>query len=637
MERAPSSAASRTTAPVIDPQRLRQILWSLGAALLVSAIVSGSRGVYLNTTVQLGALGVLGLAYYDNQRANTARAAALMLGTVVVALFGLVLVNEGLFDEAVVALPGVLVFAGMLGLRRVFVGLLVAMCLLLVGTYALNTTGLLHTAPDPLGPGRVVVLMAILMVTAFFVWMLTSDWRQAMQHMEENQERLLESHARIETLAQRDPLTSLPNRTLARDRLEQYLARGRRLQCLTAVLYLDLDDFKTVNDSLGHAAGDALLCQVAQRLQQPLRDSDTVARLSGDEFLLVLGELADEEAAAAAAAKVLQLLAQPFALHGVELQTSASVGVAMAPRDGDSVEVLLKHADLAMYRAKDSGRNAFRFFDPAMNEAVVEHLHMAAGLRAAMRNGELMVYYQPQIDLHSGAVVGAEALLRWLHPQQGFIPPQRFISVAERSGLINEVGRWVLQRACEDAKWWQGQGLVNLSVAVNVSPVQFRRDDMEHEVAQALESSGLAPEHLELELTESLLVADANHVGALLQRLRARGVQFAIDDFGTGYSNLGYLQRFCVHRLKIDRSFVRSMAHSAHDDGIVRAIIEMAHCLQLQVVAEGVEDEATCARLRGYGCETAQGYAWAAALEKQAFVDYVHHHHAKGVVPSSGV
>ncbi|MGQ0708878.1 MAG: putative bifunctional diguanylate cyclase/phosphodiesterase [Rhodoferax sp.] len=618
--------ASTPRVVVLGERRLRQILWALWTAMVLGAAISATRGAVFITLLQLAGIGALLVAYRFNECQRPQRATAIMLGTLVVLLSGLIAVSEGLYDEAVIAFPGLLVFAGMLGSTRLLGALLAGMVAMLGGIYGLDASGWLLHSPSPLGPGRLVNLLSILSVTAFFVGLLVRDLRRAMAHMEEKQQQLLESHARIEAMAHQDPLTALPNRALAHDRLEQMLAHGRRRQHMTAVLFLDLDDFKTINDSLGHAAGDALLCQVAQRLRQQLRDSDTVARLSGDEFLLLLGDLQGEEAITCAATKVLQQLAQPFTVQGMEVLVTASLGVAIAPRDGDSVDVLLKHADLAMYRAKDSGRNAFRFFDPGMNAAVVEHLHMAAGLRAAMRNGELLVHYQPQIDLRSGRIVGAEALVRWIHPTLGYIAPAKFVAVAERTGLINELGGWVLEQACRSARGWLDIGLGPLNVAVNVSPVQFRRDDIVRDVANALSRSGLPAHHLELELTESLLVADNEHVSTLLQHLRTAGVTFAIDDFGTGYSNLGYLQRFAVHRLKIDQSFVRAMTSSAPDEGIVRAIIEMAHCLQLEVVAEGVETPVVMERLRSFGCEFAQGYAWSPALEAGAFVAFVRRH-----------
>jgi EAL domain-containing protein (putative c-di-GMP-specific phosphodiesterase class I) len=286
----------------------------------------------------------------------------------------------------------------------------------------------------------------------------------------------------------------------------------------------------------------------------------------------------------------------------------------------------MKNADLAMYKAKDGGRNAYCFFDAEMNSSVVEHLHLSSAMRTALLNGDFRVHYQPQFNLRTGHIVGAEALIRWKHADLGFIPPDKFIPVAERTGLINDIGEWVLKEVCRQTKVWQEMGLTGLVMAVNVSPVQFRRDDIEREVSNALTSHALDPTLLELELTESLLVADAEHLSEILDRLHSIGIKFAIDDFGTGYSNLGYLKRFAVHRLKIDQSFVRQMTHSAHNEGIVRAIIEMAHCLQLEVVAEGVEDAPTFKRLVELGCEFGQGFLWSPALAASDFYRYVQQH-----------
>jgi EAL domain-containing protein (putative c-di-GMP-specific phosphodiesterase class I) len=290
------------------------------------------------------------------------------------------------------------------------------------------------------------------------------------------------------------------------------------------------------------------------------------------------------------------------------------------------VDTLLKNADLAMYRAKDAGRNAFRLFDAEMNNSVIEHLQLTTGIRQALKNREFMLYYQPQFELATGRIVGAEALLRWRHASLGFIPPAKFIPVAEHSGLIHELGAWVLNEACRQTREWQKMGLDDLVIAVNVSPAQFRRDDIEREVANALASSQLAPSCIELELTESLLLADSSHLSGVLHRLRTIGIQFSIDDFGTGYSNLGYLSRFDVERLKIDQSFVRRMLENPNDDAIVRAIIEMAHCLKLQVVAEGIEDDATLQRLTALGCAYGQGYHWSAAVPADDFFRFCQSH-----------
>lgn len=624
----PRSSPTEAPQPVgrlvaLRQRRLRQILWVLVAALGISMLSSLAKGAFLGAGLALAAMGLLAGAFWWNERGHLTRAAGLMLVTLMTVLCALMAASEGLYDEAALAFPGLLVFASMFGSRRLFVAVLGWMLAAMALLFVLHQLGVLPNTVDPLGLQRLVLMGTILAVTGFFVWLLSDDLRRTMDQLESEKQALVESHARIEVLAHRDTLTHLPNRTLAKDRLAQLLLQARRGQDMVAVMYLDLDNFKTVNDSLGHAVGDELLCLVADRLGSGLRESDTVARLSGDEFLILMGGIRNEEAITAVASQVMRLLGSAFVLRGLDVVVTASLGIAVSPRDGAEVDVLLKNADLAMYRAKDSGRNAFRFFDVSMNDSVVEHLHMASGLRTALAQEELQVHYQPQFELGSGRVIGAEALLRWKHPELGFIPPNKFIPVAESTGLINEVGAWVLHRACLDAQSWRAQGLGDLTVAVNVSPLQFHRDNIERELANALAACQLPASAIELELTESLLVADAQHLSEVLQRLRALGVQIAIDDFGTGYSNLGYLQRFAVHRLKIDQSFVRKLCTSAHDEGIVRAIIEMAHCLGLQVVAEGVEDLATLHKLQEFGCEFGQGFHWSPAIPADAFSAFV--------------
>ena len=499
------------TVLTLQQRRVQQILWAVMAAFGIAALMSFSKGGYTSVALELVALALLGLAYRWNQRGELARASQWMLATLIAGIFGLMAAGEGLYDEGTLAFPAILIFAGMFGSRRMLWVLMAWLQGALVLLFVLHQTGVIRAASAPVDLQRLVMMVAILAAIGFFVWLLTGDLHSTLAQLASEKEALAESHQRIDVLAHRDTLTQLPNRTLAKDRLEQLLLQARRDQRMVAALYLDLDNFKTVNDSLGHAVGDELLCLVAERLGSGLRDGDTVARLSGDEFLILLGNVHNEEAVAASARQVLQLLARPFPLQGLDVVVTTSLGIAVAPRDGSDVDELLKNADLAMYRAKDSGRNAFRFFDASMNENVVEHLHMASGLRTALAQEELQVHYQPQFDLRSGRIIGAEALLRWKHPVLGFIPPYKFIPVAERSGLINEVGAWVLHRACMDAQSWRAQGLGDLAVAVNVSPLQFHRDSIEHEVAHALAACQLPASALELELTESLLVADAQH------------------------------------------------------------------------------------------------------------------------------
>jgi diguanylate cyclase (GGDEF)-like protein len=610
----------------LNAPRLMQVLGASIIVVLFALSVSLSYGGSINTVILLLVLGLLSLGFWYAKTGRVGRAASLMLVTLTLTVCVFMFLSDGIRDEAVSALPGILVFASMFGTRRLFVLLLSVICLFMVGLVSANLAGWHVNTVAPLNWGTLINTLAILVGTAFFVWLLAGDLKQALQRLEVDNQRLQDSNTRIEVLAHHDSLTNLPNRVLARDRLEQAIAAARRSGALIAVLFLDLDNFKTVNDSLGHSAGDTLLCDVADRLQASVRDSDTVSRQGGDEFLIVLNQLVDEEAASAAAAKLLSQINQPIQVTGHDFSASGSIGIAMFPKDGTDVDTLLKNADLAMYRAKESGRNTFQFFNADMNSSVLEHLHLASGIRTAMDQGDFRLYYQPQFDLKSGRVVGAEALLRWPHATLGFVSPARFIPIAERAGLINALGSWVINEACRQCRQWQDAGMPHLVVAVNVSPVQFRRDDIEHEVLSALTQWNVNPATIELELTESLLIANAGHVSAVMERLGKIGVQFSIDDFGTGYSNLGYLKRFAVDRLKIDQSFVRQLTQHAHDEGIVRAIIEMAHCLDMEVVAEGIEDLPTLHRLKELDCDFGQGYHWAPALPADEFAAFVAAH-----------
>ncbi len=420
-----------------------------------------------------------------------------------------------------------------------------------------------------------------------------------------------EAERRIEFLAFHDALTELPNRVLARDRVERAIAAAHRAHGRMALLYLDLDEFKNVNDLLGHGVGDQLLRSVAQRLRRSVRDSDSVCRQSGDEFLVVLADAGDVASIEAVIGKITAALARPLVVDGNDLAISASIGVARFPEDGGDFDTLLQKADTALYRAKDAGRNTWRFFDEAMNQRTRERLQLQAGLRHALEAGQFLLHYQPQLDLRSGRPVGVEALLRWQRPGEGLVPPDRFIPVAEDCGLIVPIGTWVLREACRQAVAWQRQGLAPLPVAVNLSALQFQRGEVERDVAQALAESGLDPALLELELTESIMISSTEQVLGAVQRLKALGVRLSIDDFGTGYSSLSYLKRFAVDKLKIDRSFVRDLGADAEGEAIVRAIVQMAHSLGLLTVAEGVEDEGAAAHLRAYGCDHAQGFLYA--------------------------
>jgi diguanylate cyclase (GGDEF)-like protein/PAS domain S-box-containing protein len=419
---------------------------------------------------------------------------------------------------------------------------------------------------------------------------------------------------RIKFLAYNDALTGLPNRTLLQDRLAKALAGARRQKEKVALLFLDLDRFKDINDSLGHSVGDLLLQEVAKRLKRFAREQDTVARLGGDEFLIMLTHVKDVSDAAVATERLRDAMTAEFVIEGHHLNVSCSVGISIFPEHGADAETLIKNADAAMYGAKENGRKNFRFFTDDMNAQVAERLTLESSLRRALPEKELFLMYQPQMNIATGRITGLEALLRWQHPDLGLVPPDKFIRIAENSGLIVPIGEWVLRTACSQARKWQDEALPAVSVAVNVSAVQFRQENFCELVRQVLRETGLAPQYLELELTESLLLANADVTLSVIQELKAMGLTLAIDDFGTGYSSFSYLRQFQVSKLKIDRSFIRDVAANPNDAAITSAIISMAKSLNLKVIAEGVENEAQMSFLRAHQCDEIQGYYFSKPL-----------------------
>jgi diguanylate cyclase (GGDEF)-like protein/PAS domain S-box-containing protein len=426
---------------------------------------------------------------------------------------------------------------------------------------------------------------------------------------------------RIQFLAYYDALTGLPNRALFQDRLGKALAGARRQKYKIALLFLDLDGFKIINDSLGHSVGDLLLQEVAERLNTWGREQDTVARLGGDEFLIMLTQVKELPDVAVAAERLMDAMTAEFVVQGRSLNISCSIGISIFPEHGTDCETLIKNADAAMYGAKDSGRNSFRFFAEDMNAQAVERLSLENSLRLALVKRELFLVYQPQMDVATGTVTGLEALLRWQHPDLGLIPPDKFIRIAENSGLIVPIGEWVLRTACSQARKWQDEGLPAVTVAVNVSAVQFRQEGFCALIKRVLHETGLAARYLELELTESVLLAQADMMFSVVHGLKAMGVTLAIDDFGTGYSNFTSLREFGISKLKIDRSFIRDVAMKPDDAAITTAIISMAKSLRLKVIAEGVESEAQMSFLRAHHCDEIQGYYFSKPLTAEKIAD----------------
>jgi diguanylate cyclase (GGDEF)-like protein len=421
--------------------------------------------------------------------------------------------------------------------------------------------------------------------------------------------------------AEHDFLTGLPNRMLLNDRIGQSIAAAQRHQTKIAVLFLDLDGFKHINDSLGHQTGDKLLQSIAMRLIGCVRASDTVSRQGGDEFVVLLPEMPRSEDAAVAAKKMLQTVAEAHFIDQHDLHITTSIGLSVYPDDGLDADTLIKNADTAMYQAKENGRARYRFFTPAMNVRAVERQSIEEGLRRALERHEFALHYQPKIDLKTGAITGAEALLRWTHPTRGSIPPVQFIPVAEDCGLILPIGAWVFHEACDQARAWVDAGLPLMTMAVNVSAIEFRNENFLENLFAILAETGFDPRSLEIELTESVLMKHAEPAASILHALRQKGVQVAIDDFGTGYSSLGYLRKFPVDALKIDQSFVRQISAAAEDTAIVAAVISMARSLKLRVVAEGVENLEELEFLRDHQCDEAQGYYFSRPVPAEQFAN----------------
>ena len=432
------------------------------------------------------------------------------------------------------------------------------------------------------------------------------------------QERL-EYQEQLEYQADHDGLTGLPNHNLLIDRIRQALLMSHRSRQEVAVFFLDLDNFKFVNDTLGHDVGDLLLKTVAERLAGCVRSGDTVARQGGDEFVAVVSGRAVADNASLIAGQILAALARPLPINDHELFVTCSIGIGVAPRDGEDAQTLLKHAEVAMYRAKEQGRNNFKFFAAEMNARALARLSMEKHLRRALERDELLVHYQPKVDLRSGRVVGMEALVRWQSPELGMTAPDSFISLAEETGLIEPIGAWVLKTACAQNKAWQDAGLPPLAVAVNLSPRQFRQRDIAGLIGLALLETGLEPRFLEIEITESMVMHDMERAAATLNELKRMGTGLSMDDFGTGYSSLSYLKRFPFDKLKLDQSFVRDITCDPDNAAIARAVIAMAHGLRLKVIAEGVETEGQLNYLRSHGCDEMQGFYYSRPLPAREF------------------
>jgi len=612
---------------VLDVYRKRRLilmLWVVEAGILAAVITNVIfEAASLTVPLLLVASLIIAVAIREMRRGNIDSSVAILLWTISALIFSLMWINSGLRDTSIVALPGVLIFAAMLGGHRLFIALFTVMILYVFFLGMADIMGWRPHRTVATDIGTMFDIVVTMVIVGYSVRLMALDMRSLVGQLGRENTRVLESQKTIEHLAQHDALTGLPNRVLCRDRFTQSMAHSQRSKNPVALLFVDLDNFKAVNDSLGHSAGDELLVEMSRRFQNRVRKVDSVCRFGGDEFVIIIESCGDNQDITVVANDLLSVAATPFLIQDQEFILSISIGIAIAPAEDAQFDALCDHADMAMYKAKEAGRNTFRFFSEELGSQANMRFDLAKGLRGAIAAQEFEVYFQPQFDLAGDRIVGAEALLRWNRVGVGFIPPVKFIPVAEDTGLIVDIGRWVLIEACRECKRWHDLGYTELKVAVNLSPVQFARPGIEEMLQFVQEDIGLDLAFVELEITESLLVDDASDTQQQLKNIHRAGALLAIDDFGTGYSSLSYLSKFNVDVLKIDQSFIRSLFNSKEDEIIVRVVIQLAKGLGIKVVAEGVEDLAALEWLQGESCDFGQGYYWAKPMPAEDFVAFV--------------
>lgn len=629
------AGAVRESLLALQARRVRQLIVLLMSSLGVFALVNLT---VVETPVLLPlviGVGLLGIALWLQQRRRIEESLLLVLWIMTLVATAMIWMRAGIRDLVVLAYPCILVLAAMTLSPRPLLALGGTMLLSLALLSWGELSGWYQPKLQEPGPWSFINRALILVVIAVIGRTMARDLQSAVARAEAESSRAKDSAVRLAFLVQHDALTGLPNRLLVQDRFAQALARARRDGGPLAMLVIDLDDFRRVNDSLGHGVGDAVLQRMAERLRVLAAETDTLGRLGADEFVVVSTELADAETLAAFAQRLLDGLAEPFERDGLCIACGSSIGIARFPHDGDTFETLLNRAEAAMARAKADGRNAFRFADAEVDLDVGEHLRLVSELRAGIDRGELELHYQPIVHLASGRVGGVEALVRWRHPERGLVAPGSFIPLAERSGLIHPLGTWALEEATAQVRRWEARGLPPLVVSVNVSPLQLAQGELDVVVQRVLKASALPAQQLLLELTESSLVGDAEPLRNRIARLRAIGVGLSIDDFGTGYSNLGYLQRFDVQALKIDQRFVRGLADGAQGEAIVRAIAQLAASLGIRSVAEGIETAAEAARLQALGCDAGQGHWWADAMPAAAFARWYAERYPSGAAQAA--
>ncbi|KXJ60818.1 MAG: diguanylate cyclase [Alteromonas sp. Nap_26] len=594
----------------IRRRRVIQISAATGIGLLTSLFVA--RGFAFNIfLIGFISLAVSGSLAYRN---HVTASSYVLLGSMSLMLFALAATGAGVFDIAMLGYPGVIIFAALLGGVMLFSGVL---SLVVVQCIAL-TWLIMHDVISPNTPflswSHLVFIIVIFSVTGFSVYILVYDIRRLMNSLQRENEKVEQNRLHIQHLAHHDPLTNLPNRLLGERLFVKKLKESQEKKLQLALLFIDLDNFKPVNDALGHAAGDRFLQKISQTISGNLSDKESLIRFGGDEFIILASDVENRQQIDQLCKSIIEWCSSEFEILQTNIVVSGSIGIALAPSDGSQFKQLCRKADIAMYEAKRNGRNRFEYYDPKLDKDSDEKFKLIQKLRPAVLNEALSVHYQPLIDLSTGNICSVEALVRWPQCDGTMIMPDKFIPLAERSGLIVPLGQWVLEQACLFAARQYKKGNSALTVAVNLSFAQFKDGTLPQIVKHALSKAQLPPKKLELELTESILADSAGNIEAQLKEIKGLGVQFAIDDFGTGYSNLNYLRTFEASKLKIDRNFITTLGSNKDEETLVSAIINMADSLGMTTVAEGIENEATLVKLVEMGCDIGQGYYWSKPL-----------------------
>lgn len=611
-------------------KRIIQTFWAVEATLILICLQRIFLEDWVSAIVTFLTSVILIKGYFLAKQNKITPAATFLLSIPTIMITYFIWVHGGIYDEALLAYPIVLIVASMIGDRLLFSSLLIFMTLSVSLNGLANENGWVHNAIMDVNTNRAFLVLLIFWLLSYTIWVISSDFYLLIQKLSNENKKVVMSKKNIEKLLNHDTLTGLPNRAKAEEIFTEAFTKLMHENEKLCVMFIDIDDFKLVNDALGHQAGDELLKKFAERLQSAVRKSDKVCRFAGDEFVIILESIDTHDNVRRIAENILKVVKAPYCYQNNELICSCSIGISLSPNHGNDFETLVKRADIAMYYSKSIGGKSFHFYDTSMNEYGYDYLTTVADLRKAIKDQQFILHYQPKINLKTNQIIGAEALIRWLHPEKGLIFPDAFITQAEKSGLIVDIGAWVMEEACKVCQSWIDQGFINFNISVNVSTQQFRRGNCLPIVHSALNNSGLDAKHLDIEMTESLLVDNSNELKQTIQNLSALGITFSIDDFGTGYSNLSYLKEFEIDTLKIDRRFIGEIEHSPKDKALVTAIIQMAKSLSLHTVAEGIESNETANLLIELECDNAQGYFWSKGLAADEFIEFVQAHSVKG-------